>query len=153
MKKIKISEIIDGIESQTDELNSYFNTSTGEIVNITFEDFYAAESQIDITTFPKWQQDSVNLAKEIIFSDDYIGFPTPYEINEYKIMKTFSFNISDEILSEIFLKALKGKGAFKRFKNLLIQYNLREQWFTYRTNHLTTIAKDWCDRNKIEYIE
>ncbi|MBF0234414.1 MAG: hypothetical protein HQK65_15445 [Desulfamplus sp.] len=42
--KVKINDIIGGLEFQTDESASFLNKKTGEIVTITEEEFRAVEN-------------------------------------------------------------------------------------------------------------
>ncbi len=64
--RVKLDEIIDGLESQSDESSSFLNKKTGEVVFITDEELNAAEENEPIEDFPDWQQDPVRIAKEII---------------------------------------------------------------------------------------
>jgi hypothetical protein len=53
-------------------------------------------------------------------------------------MERFCFTISDKKISESLYHAIKGKGAFSRFKDAIHRYG---------------IAEDWCEENGIEYTE
>jgi hypothetical protein len=41
---VKLSEIILGMESQSDEMRSYLNIKTGEVVTVSDEEFSAANN-------------------------------------------------------------------------------------------------------------
>lgn len=62
---VKLSDIIDGMETQSDESSSYLNKKTGKIVLISFEEMSAAEDNEPIEDFPEWQQELVETAREI----------------------------------------------------------------------------------------
>ena len=43
--RVKLCDIIEGMESQSDESSSYLNKNTGEVVLIGYEEMSAAEDQ------------------------------------------------------------------------------------------------------------
>jgi len=47
--KVKLSSIVEGIEFQTDEAESYLNIKTGEVVLFTNEEIRAAEEGEDLS--------------------------------------------------------------------------------------------------------
>jgi len=69
-KTVKLDNIIDGMEIQTDESSSFLNIRTGEIVTISDEESRAAEDDKSIDMFPEWQHELINIAKEILHSHD-----------------------------------------------------------------------------------
>ena len=84
--RVKLTDVIDGLETQSDESSSYLNKKTGEVVLISDEELNAAEDDEPIEDFPDWQQDLVRIAKEIIAATgDYLPLPTKFDINESSI--------------------------------------------------------------------
>lgn len=53
---------------------------------------------------------------------DYILLPTQYDIHEYLIMQDFAMDYPYEQMREKMLASLRGKGAFRRFKDTVF-YN------------------------------
>ena len=107
---VKISDIIDGMEMQSDTASSYFNKKTGKIVLISEEEMHAAENEESIDDFPDWQQDSIKTAQEIIEANDYIPLPSQFDIHEYNIMEKFCYQLKmkDSVICYIIqLKAVK----------------------------------------------
>ena len=49
--------------------------------------------------------------------------------------------------------AIRGKGAFRRFKDRLYDFDLQEKWYKYRDDCYEQIARDWCERFGIEIEE
>ena len=62
---VKLKDIIEGLEFLTDEGSSYLNTTTGEVVYVTTEEFRAAEEDAPLEDFPAWQHDTIRIAKDI----------------------------------------------------------------------------------------
>jgi len=87
---IKLDDIIDGLECQSDESHSYLDKRTGKVILINDEELCAAEDDEPIEDFPDWQQDQIKIAKEILAeTGDYIELPSQFDIHKYSIMKDF----------------------------------------------------------------
>ncbi|NIP22398.1 MAG: hypothetical protein GWN67_20060 [Phycisphaerae bacterium] len=148
---VKLDDIIDGMECQSDESNSYLDKRTGEVVSLSDEEMQAAEDDEPIEDFPEWQQDLIKIAKEILQeTGDYIGLPSKFDIDEYSMMERFCLSIDDPEISDTLFNLIKGSGAFRRFKDTLYEYNLSDDWYKYRNNALKEIAIEWCQENGIE---
>lgn len=152
-KPVKLEDIIDGIEMQTDESSSYLNIKTGEVVIISDEESSAAEEDKPIDSFPEWQHELINKAKEILRSNDYISLPSKFQVHEYRIMEKFCLSITDDQICDILYYSIKGSGAFQRFKDNIYKYNLKEEWYKFRDEAIKRIAIEWCEDNGINYIE
>ena len=149
--RVKLNEIIDGLESQSDESSSFLNKKTGEVVLISDEELNAAEENEPIEDFPDWQQDQVRIAKEIIAeTGDYISLPTKFDINEYRVMERFCLSLDDPEMSDLLYGSIKGSGAFRRFKDAVHKYDIADDWYKYRNDALKEIAIEWCRENNIE---
>jgi hypothetical protein len=151
---VNLSDIIDGMESQSDESSSYLNKNTGEVVLIGYEEISAAEDDEPLDDYPDWQQNIIKAAKDIENeTGDYIQLPTKFDIHEYSIMERFCVSLDDPKMSEIFYNLIKGGGAFGRFKNAIHQYDIADDWYQYRNEAYKEIAIEWCQENDIEFDE
>jgi hypothetical protein len=74
-------------------------------------------------------------------------------VNEYEIMENFCLTVSDQRKQESLLTTIKGKGAFRRFKDKIIDFDMEDQWYSYRDERFKQIAIEWCLENKINFIE
>jgi hypothetical protein len=63
--RVKLADIVEGLEFLTDEGTSYLNTTTGEVVYVTTEELRAAEEDAPLEDFPAWQHDAIRIAGEI----------------------------------------------------------------------------------------
>jgi hypothetical protein len=149
---IKLSDITEAIEFQTDEISSYLNMKTGEVVTVTQEDFQAAENQDDLDEYPEWQQENIKTAQDILeHEEDFIDLPTKYDVNEYQIMEKFILALKDRKISDALYRDIKGKGAFRRFRDGIIRFDIEDDWYRYRGEAIKQIAIDWCELNQIEF--
>jgi len=152
--RVTIGDIIDGIESQSDECSSYLNKRTGEVVLISDYEMRAAEENDPIEDFPDWEQDQVRVAREIISeTGDYVPLPTQFDVDEYHMMERFCLSLADPRMRDTLCDLIHGSGAFGRFKDAVFHYGVEDQWRTYRDNALKEIAIEWCRENNIEFDE
>ncbi|WP_045521193.1 UPF0158 family protein [Neobacillus niacini] len=152
--QVKLKDIIEEMEIQIEESRSLLNIKTGEIVLVTSEDLRAVEDEKPFDHLPEWEQENRNIAiDEVENFENYIELPTKYEVNEYEIMENFCLTLSDQRKQESLLRAIKGKGAFRRFKDKIIHFDMEDQWYSYRDERFKQIAIEWCQENKINFIE
>lgn len=87
------------------------------------------------------------------FIEDYIPLPGQYEINEYHMMEEFIYELSVGKNQDVLERAIRGKGAFRRFKDCLYGLGLEQSWYKFRDNSYEKVARDWCERFGIEIEE
>ena len=134
--KVKLDDIIDALEFVNDgmDISAYLNTKTYKIIFI--DDFIGDISEEE---------------KEEIY-DEYIGLPTKYYIDEYSMMEEFIETIDDGRLYNQLYIAISGKGAFRRFKDTCINFDIINDWYKFRDKKYKELAVEWCKKNNIEYI-
>lgn len=131
---IKLSDIIDELDVMSLEVQSYLSLKTGKIVTIS--NYIGSE------------EDEADIEEN---SDNFILLPTQYDINEYSIMEDFIDEIdNNEIKGELY-DAIRGKGAFRRFKDTVRYLNIESKWYEFKANALKKLAIKWCEDNNISY--
>jgi|SRR5882672_6887532 len=150
---VKLKDIIEGLEFLTDEGSSYLNTTTGEVVYVTTEELRAAEEEQPLEDFPAWQHDALRIARDIVETDHYLPLPDRFEINEYHVMERFCLSVDNDDLRDDLCDAIRGRGAFRRFKDKVQVYGMAEEWYRYRDNALREMAMAWCEAHGIAYSE
>src|SRR5262249_40414102 len=93
--RVKLKDIIEGLEFQADECFAYLNTTTGEVISVTTEELRAAEEEAPLEDFPEWQHEAIRMAKDIVETDRYLPLPDRFEIHEYSIMERFCLSVDD----------------------------------------------------------
>jgi len=150
--RVKLDDIVEGLEAQSDESYAFLDKTKGEVVLIGEEEQLAAEDDEPIDDFPEWQQDLIKIAKEILQeTGDYIGLPSKFDINEYQIMEDFCWSLKGTEMRETLCGLIKGSGAFQRFKNAIHEYNIADDWYKYRSNALRKIAIEWCEEHGLDF--
>ncbi|WP_096435057.1 UPF0158 family protein [Alteribacter populi] len=157
MKSIHLNEIIDELEMLMEEYKTYFNKKTYKITSISTTHLRKAEDveEGELDTFPDWIKHELVEAIAILEDEEdgqYVELPSKFQVNEYEIMKEFSFSQDAPIQSHL-LRTIDGRGAFRRFKDEIISLNIEQEWYSYRRQQLRKIAVNWCERNSIKYMD
>ena len=152
--QVKLKDIIEEMEIQFEESRSLLNITTGEVVLVSSDDLRAAEDEKPFDHLPEWEQENRINAMDVVENfENYIELPTKYEVNEYEIIEDFCLTVSNQRKQESLLRAIKGKGAFRRFKDKIIDLEMEDEWYSYREKHFKQIAIEWCQDNEINFIE
>lgn len=85
--------------------------------------------------------------------DRFLRFPTKYDIHEYSIMENFVYSLPAGAARQELANAIRGRGAFRRFKNGIRYHRLEQQWYDYRDQAYREIAIRWCRDEGLEYTE
>ncbi|MBF0098240.1 MAG: hypothetical protein HQM04_18385 [Magnetococcales bacterium] len=148
--KADIKRIAEGIDSQFgDEVTAFFDRETGDVLLITGEDRNAVEQGDPLDSYPEWQHEMIETAKMITNDTDgrYLALPSQRDFNEYEVMEQFCASLDNEEQAEELLYALRGRGAFRRFKDKVQQLDIREEWFRFRDRELLVFATEWIIDN------
>lgn len=149
---ISIRAIVDGLEMQSDEVHSFLHRPSGRIVTLTDDAFAAADSD-DEDDNDEWiiQGELADARKIAADDDEYLALPDRFEIDEYHMMERFARNLDDEGQREAALTALRGRGAFRYFKDTVHRLGLANAWYAYRDSCYLEVARDWCESQGVEY--
>ena len=148
---VKLKDIIEGLAFQSDEGSSYLSTMTGEVIYITEEELRAAEEDAPLEDFPTWQHEAIRIAGEMLETDHYLPLPTKVDIHEYRIMERFCYSVDDDDMRDDLCNAIRGRGAFRYFKDKIHEYGIADDWYQYRDDALRELAIAWCEENGIQY--
>ena len=141
------------IDTQTVEMamedsdlsHSYFlNTQTGEVVYFSDYDDFTDERE--------------KLLEEIDGSDDYVQVEPISSHESYQWMADFIDEIvapKDERMAEKLSIAIQGRGAFRRFKDVLHSGGDKwvQTWYQWKDEHLHEEMKRWFESLPLTIIE
>ena len=82
---------------------------------------------------------------------DFCIFPTKYEIHEYSIMDSFVDYLPPGRMKNELGAAIRGKGAFRRFKQTIRFHGIEQLWYDYKADAYRELAERWCRDNELEY--
>ncbi len=140
---VALPEIIDAMQSQSDERTFYLDHLTGRIEMVADEDIVG-------------EDDEMTAIIEAIDDDTegrFVPLPDAFDIHEWEMMKEFAEQLDDAAVGGVLLDAIQGRGAFRSFKNKIHEFDVSRQWYAFRDDRYLQIAIDWCQANGIEYHE
>lgn len=126
-------------EDSSCEHRSYLDLKTGEIIRI-FDDIMEPDEKEEL-------DDRV----EEGLGERYITIPNAESHDGYRDMEDFIETVNDMNLKEKLNTAIAGKGAFRRFKDVLNYYpKERERWFKFKDEKVLERVNEWLDEEGIE---
>ncbi len=148
---LKLSDLVETMESQDDESELFVNSRNGEILLFSEEEITIAEGGDDPDRFPQWQREIIELANEALDNDDFIEMGAAHEIDDYAMMRDFCDSISDVVISDQLHASIRGRGAFHHFRKSVEGLDLLEQWLAFKLEAYKRAAVAWCEENNINY--
>ena len=125
------------VERNSPDAESFLDTTTGQVLTIGRGD-------------PEAPQLRAKVAANI---DACIRVEPASSREQYRWMERFVSSVSDEPLQRRLTISIDGKGAFRRFKDVLLAYPVeRERWFSYRSNLLHWHIQNWLANHGLEGI-
>jgi len=145
-----LARIVAGLDAVGPGFSSYLNRLTGEVITCSDDEIDAVEADTDDIERPDWELEQIEQARAVLASDDWLPLPDSFEIHEYQIMEDFAESQSGRVQEEL-LRALRGAGAFRRFKDELERLQIRDEWFRHRRQALVEIAREWLEANDLPF--
>jgi len=122
----------DAFENNAPEVHSYLHLTTGEVLRV-----------VDGVADPQMH---VRIASD----GNYLRIDPVSSREQYRWMERFIPMVDDTELRGKLSHAIDGKGAFRRFKDVLMSYSAeREKWFTFRSERLRTFMEAWLSAHAI----
>jgi hypothetical protein len=158
MKKLKVDveDIVMIMDNQERFENHYYlDTEKGETLCIPDELMNAFGEGESCEGLPAWELELLPQAKEIIAgSDRYEEIPIRYGHQAFDLMVEFAKGVTDQGLQKALYSALNGRGAFRRFKDVLREYpEVEKQWFKFKAEKDREEVKGWLKSIGIEMVE
>ena len=148
---VKLQVVVDALQTSA-EFSSYFlDRRTGEIELITDEVWSAAERDELISEYPEWQRELILKAREIRNTDHFVELPSESDINSYEIMEQFCHEYPNRQISEKLSIAIKGKGAFRRFRDVIDDLGIQDEWNRFEHQQFEDIALEWLEAEEIPF--
>jgi len=130
--KMDLSELYFAMDDNSDEHSYYLDLETGEILFIS--NYMEEEEREELGD--RVDEDP----------DRYEPIPRAESHEGYEDMEDFIDTVEDEHLTELLEVAIRGKGAFRRFKDVLEGYpEEMERWFSFKDDRLRERALEWLD--------
>jgi hypothetical protein len=145
---VSLKEILEGMEFQSDEMTAYLHRPTDRVILVSEQALQAAEEEAG----PEAGEEEAELADARVIlkgGDDYLPLPDRFEIDEYRMMERFASVVADPAAQAELADTLRGRGAFRRFKDAVHRLGLAEEWYRYRDRGYEDVARAWCEAHGI----
>ena len=127
----------DAFENNAPEVHSYLQFESGEVIRV-----------VDGVADPR-------LHEKIASDASYLRVDPVSSREQYRWMERFIDSVEEEDeLQQALRAAIDGKGAFRRFKDVLMSYPVqRERWFTFRSERLRACMEAWLEAHDLIAVE
>jgi Uncharacterised protein family (UPF0158) len=151
----KLSDLIDVLLMDSPEHVTRFDRQTGQIVRVERSILSAVEegAEDSLTHAPDWQKAEVEVARALCedAGERFLHPPDKFDFNEYRQMERFIGTLSDQEAADQLWRAIKGKGAFRYFKDTLHRLGIQEEWYRYRDEAMKEFVIGWAEANNVLY--
>jgi len=122
----------DAFENNAPEVHSYLHLTTGEVLRI-----------VDGVADPQ-------MHARIASDTNYIRIDPVSSREQYRWMERYIAMVEDVDLRAKLTSAIDGKGAFRRFKDVLMAHGPeRERWFAFRSERLRIFMEAWLNAHAL----
>ena len=137
------------------DYRTYFDTRTMQIVSVERSLLNAAEEGDDeiLETVLEWQEHEAVTAREIVEDriNRFIDPPDKREFHEYRIMEDFIETIQNARIADDLDRAIRGRGAFRYFKDTLARFDMLDDWYEYLLDRMKEFVTEWAEENGVAY--
>jgi hypothetical protein len=125
----------DAFENNAPEVHSYLQLKTGEVLRV-----------VDGIADPE-------MHSRIASDSEYMRVEPVSSREQYRWMERFIPLVEETDLRQKLLGAIDGKGAFRRFKDVLMGHvQERERWFAFRSERLRVFMEAWLEAHALHAI-
>ena len=148
---VKLQDVIEALQFTEDSISYFLDRRTGEIEMMTEEVWSAGEKDELISTYPEWQRDLILKAREIQSTDHFVELPSKLEIDSYDMMEQFCHEYPNRQISEKLSAVIKGKGAFRRFRDMVADLGIQDEWNRFEHQQFEDLAVEWLEAEGIPF--
>ncbi|SDO28891.1 UPF0158 family protein [Halobacillus aidingensis] len=151
---VKLRKVADELEIIMEEYMAFFDRETYEVVRFPPGMYDDAEMGEPYEARIDWLEEDWEIANMVVQNKErFVELPSKWDIHDYEIIESFSYSIKDEQVRTQVLNAIRGRGAFRRFRKHIEYHGLLEDWYKYKSDWYAEIAREWCEENDIPYEE
>jgi hypothetical protein len=169
--KVDLSEVAFALENASCEMRHFLDLETGDVAYIGDEirteldeideelgddDSASFETALASRGLPEWMGQAVREAVEIDrgFGTRFVEVPHAESRAGYADMEDFIETVTDERLRNALWRAIAGRRAFGRFKDVLFDHTAeRDRWHRFKDDRGRERAIEWLRSEGIEPIE
>lgn len=141
---INLSVVLEAIEMASDSSTAYYDLETNGIV------WY-----MDPVVFGEDEEnEALGELIEEGWKTRFFELPSQFDIHEYGMMENFIYEeIPVGAIQDYFESLIRGRGAFRRFKDQLRKLGIEQEWYDYQEKAQKRLAIEWCEDHGFNYEE
>ncbi|MFO0756443.1 MAG: UPF0158 family protein [Byssovorax sp.] len=125
----------DAFENNAPEVHSYLHLTTGDVLRV-----------VDGVADPQ-------MHARIAADPNYLRIDPVSSREQYRWMERYIPMVEDPELQGKLSQAIDGKGAFRRFKDVLMSFAAeRERWFAFRSERLRIFMEAWLSAHALSPV-
>jgi hypothetical protein len=145
-----LRDVIEALDLQSDELCSYLDPDSGEIITFNEEEARIAERG-DWESAPVWMREALPKIKSALEDQRMLPLPDRAHIDEWRMMQDFADEQENCHCRAELTDAVHGSGAFRLFRRAIAQLGMEEPWRRYRDKAMERVAREWLEENRLKY--
>lgn len=153
---VKIDDLTDALDMVSPESAAWLDRETGRVLIIEDRIMADADSDdpIDPAHLPDWEAAELIAARDLLRDPGRgIELPTAFDFHEYSHMERFIGTLANPDDSGQLMRAIKGRGAFRHFKDTAHRLGVIDAWYAYRDDAARTFMLDWARAHDIPVDE
>lgn len=165
MPKVSFSDLEIAFDNFSYEHSYWLDKQTGAVVLIDGEIADLLREGEDLSDLPDWHREMAEEMRPLLLAlgelpdqgadevdlDRFVAIPKRESSEAYEDMVDFADTVTDAHLRDLLDVALRGKGAFRRFKDVLLGYPAeRERWFRFEERRRREAIEAWAREEGVE---
>ena len=172
--QINLDDLVDAFTEASWELSSFLDLEDGRIISISaevrqeldalYEELPSDlpgddERHLRLTTALEWRNLPAWMHEQVLQADQverelgtrFIELPTTDSSEGYEYMQDFIRTVRSTRLQERLWDVIRGRGAFRRFKDALAEHpKEQERWFAFKASCTRERAVEWLTARGIQ---
>ena len=137
---VPLNLICDAIDMANDEWRQYLDIEEMEVVSVPEYPFGDDDED----------QELADMIEEGWLTR-YFALPSRFDIDEYNIMEEFVWSLPEGKVQDTLEGAIRGKGAFRRFKDGVYRFGIEKEWYAFQDAWHRKTAIEWCESHGFGY--
>jgi hypothetical protein len=157
MKPIKLSALIEALEFELEDYVTKVDVHNGCVVTLeqSLLDAIEAGEEDPLDGTETSTDAEMEIAREVVNDTGgrFVDTPDKWDFHEYRQMQRFIGTIENSDHSEQLWRAIKGKGAFRYFKDTADRLGVLDAWYRYRDRAIKEFVIEWAEFREIAFTD
>ena len=157
LKPVKLSALIEALEFDTDERVTSVDLQNGCVVSVDAALLSALEEADEALAaeLADGIEPELEIARAMVddSGERFVAAPDKFDFHEYRQMERFIGTLDDAGEADQLWRAIKGKGAFRCFKDTADRLGRLQQWYQFRESAMKELVIGWAEVRQIPLVD